>query len=66
MHNGSALKQGNSFCDLSLHFDPKVIIDVMDGRQDPEQLETLTKQVIEESTILSNDIKMYFLQSEIK
>ena len=66
MHNGSALKQSNLFCDLSLHFDPKVIIDVMDGRQEPEQLEKLTKQVIEESTTLSNDIKMYFLQSKIK
>ena len=66
MHNGSALKQSRLFCDLSLHFDSKVFIDVMDGRQDPEQLEKLTKQVIEESTTLSNDIKMYFHQSKIK
>ena len=61
MHERCDLKQSRIFCDIALYFDTKQIVDVMDGRQQPKALKNLTKQIIEESMGLSNDIKMHFM-----
>ena len=61
MHERCDLKQSRIFCDIALYFDTKQIVDVMDGRQQPKTLKNLTKQIIEESMGLSNDIKMHFM-----